>query len=412
VGYLADPVRARLGKTAVGSHWLVHQAVANPRTEWAVFAPTFRDVRKICIEGSTGILAALQPDELKPNGYLRNELKISLTNGSVIYGYTAEQPDRARGANLWGAWADELSSWEYESTWHEGLIPALRKGRHPRAVVTTTPKPTSLVRNLVARTDGSVHLTRGSTWENRDNLSSTALAELEHRYGGTRVGRQELEGELLDETEGALWRYADIDNTRIKHNEVPPLLRIVVAMDPAVTSGEDSDETGIIVAGESRDAHGYILADYSMRGTPHECMKRVVRAYKEHQANMVIGEINNGGDYIGTLLRTVDPLVPYRTVHASRGKLTRAEPVASLYEQHRMHHVGSFPELEDQMCTWTVDADFSPDHLDAMVWAVSDLRGLFTGAWSKAYGVVNCVCGHIYMSELHKKCPKCGHDVI
>lgn len=394
------------GKSAVGSNWLVHQAATHPRSEWAVFAPTFRDTRKTCIEGSTGILAALQPGELA--SYRRNELQVMLTNGSVIYGYSADQPERARGANLWGAWCDELGSWRYEQTWHEGLVPALRVGEHPRIVVTTTPRPTPLIRELVSRTDGSVHLTRGSTWENSDNLSSAALAELRRRYEGTRIGRQELEGELLEDVEGALWQRADIDTPRITRDQIPDLVRVVVAVDPAVTSGEDSDETGIIVVGEA-GGHGYVLADYSMRGTPLACMRQAVKAYHAHDADAVVGEVNNGGDYIGSLLRTVDPQIPYRTVRASRGKAVRAEPVASLYEQHRVHHVGTLPELEDQMCTWVPDIGDSPDRVDALVWAVSELKGLSAGSWVEAYAVSTCVhCDRPYLRESNPdRCPHC-----
>lgn len=394
------------GKSLTGSNWLADAALSNPHSEWGVFAPTFRDVRKTCIEGSTGILAALRPGELI--NYRRNELQINLANGAVIYGYSADQPERVRGANLWGAWCDELGSWRYENTWHEGLVPALRKGERPRIVVTTTPRPTVLIRDLVGRTDGSVYITRGSTWDNAANLSAAALGELRRRYEGTRLGRQELEGELLDDIEGALWARVDIDAARITLAQVPDLARIVVAVDPAVTSGESSDETGIVVVGEV-GGHGYVLADYSMRGTPNACMRQAVNAYHEHAADAVIGEVNNGGDYIGSLLRTVDPQVPYRTVRASRGKKVRAEPVAALYEQRRVHHVGSLPELEDQMCTWVPDIGDSPDRVDALVWGVSELRGLSAGSWAESYGVQTCTeCGKPFMLDSNPdRCPHC-----
>ncbi|MFF4403600.1 terminase large subunit domain-containing protein [Streptomyces sp. NPDC001404] len=395
------------GKSLVGSHWLVHQAAKHPGSEWAVFAPTFRDTRKTCIEGSTGILSALSDDEL--DQYRRNELQVTLTNGSVIYGYSADQPERARGANLWGAWCDELGSWRYEQTWHEGLVPALRKGQHPRIVVTTTPRPTPLVRQLVGRRDGSVHLTRGSTWENAENLSPSALAELRRRYEGTRLGRQELEGELLDDIEGALWSRDDIDAARIGSEQVPDLVRVVVAVDPAVTSGEDADETGIVVVGEDGTGHGYVLADRSLRGSPHATMRAAVQAYRDFTADCVVGEVNNGGDYIGSLLKAVDPMVPYRAVRASRGKAIRAEPVAALYEQHRVHHVGLLAHLEDQLCTWTPEGAKSPDRMDALVWGLTELKGLSMGSWADAYGVARCQhCTQSFMAELHPdRCPHC-----
>jgi phage terminase large subunit-like protein len=305
------------GKNYVGSNWLAEQAAAHAGSEWAILCPTFRDVRKTAIEGTTGILAALSDAEVA--SYHRNELRVTLTNGARIYGYSADQPERLRGANLSGAWADELGSFRYEQTWYEGLVPALRIGAHPRIIVTTTPRPTHLMRDLLGRDDGTVHVTRGSTWENTANLSGTALTELRRRYEGTRLGRQELEGELLAAIEGALWNREDIDTARVRPDGIPDLTRIVVAVDPAITSKASSDETGIVVAGEDGTGHAYVLADYSMRGTPDACMRKAVSAYREHNADRVVAEANNGGDYLEQVLRTVDNTVPYRKVMATRG---------------------------------------------------------------------------------------------
>lgn len=396
-----------LGKTWTGSNWLVAQALKHPKTEWGVFAPTFGDVRKVCIEGTSGIRAALRDGEEKQ--YRRNELQIVLSNDSVIYGYSADQPERVRGANLSGAWCDEIGSWRYYETWYEGLVPALRIGDKPRVLATTTPRPTKLLRDLMGRGDGTVHVTRGSTWENAANLSGTALAELKRRYEGTRLGRQELEGELLEDIEGALWSRSMIDEARVRQDEVPQLLRVVVGVDPAVTGSETSDETGIVVVGESLEGHAYVVADYSVKGSPDTAMRRAVAAYREHQADCLVAEVNQGGDYIGTLLRTVDPNIPYRQVRATRNKQVRAEPVAALYEQRRVHHVGVFAELEDQMVTWLPGSRQSPDRADALVWACSELRGLGTGDWHEAYGIVICEgCDHRFMGELHPHvCPRC-----
>jgi phage terminase large subunit-like protein len=399
------------GKSKVGSSWIVHEALQQPETEWAILAPTFRDVSKTCIEGTTGVLQALGEDELVK--YRRNECLIILNNGSKIFGYSADQPERIRGSNLWGAWCDELGSWRYEETWHEGLIPALRKGENPRIVVTTTPRPTMLVRNLVGRKDGSVHVTRGSTWENAANLSRTAIEELRRRYDGTRIGRQELEGELLDDIEGALWQRGDIDATRLGRDSKKDFVRVVIAIDPAVTSGEDADETGIVVCAEDNDGHGYVLADYSFQGTPNQTMQKVAWAYEHHEADCVVGEVNNGGDYIGNALRTVDPDIPYRAVRASRGKAVRAEPIAALYEQHRVHHLGSLAELEDQMCTWVPGIGSSPDRVDALVWAMTELRGLSSGSWADSYGIYTCgPCERMFplnvMGTVRTRCPYCG----
>jgi phage terminase large subunit-like protein len=267
-----------------------------------------------------------------------------------------------------------------------------------------------LVRDLYGRTDGSVHVTRGSTWENADNLSAAALAELRHRYGGTRLGRQELEGELLEDIDGALWSRKDIDATRVSLGDVPQLIRVVVAIDPAVTSGEDSDQTGIVVVGEGAGGHGYVLADLTLRGTPDACMRKAVSAYRTYEADCIVAEVNNGGDYIRSLLMTVDPQIPYHQVRATRGKRTRAEPVSALYEQHRMHHVGVFPDLEDEMCSWTPDSVLgSPDRMDSLVWAVTELRGLSVGSWRAAYGVIVCGnCNEPYLLEGKRSCPWCG----
>lgn len=397
-----------LGKTMLGSNWIVEQALKHPGSEWAVIAPTFRDVSKTCIAGSTGVLAALQPGELV--NYNRSALALTLRGGATIWGYSADQPERLRGANLWGAWCDEIGSWRYPDTWYASLMPALRIGEHPRVVATTTPRVVALIRDLMTREDGSVHVTTGSTWENAANLSTAALAELRRRYDGTRLGRQELEGELLQDIEGALWQRDDIDACRIIPDAVPELVRVVVSIDPAVTSGEDADETGIIVAGEGRDQRGYVLADLTMQGTPDACMRKAVGAYYAYQADCIIAEVNNGGDYVRDLLRTVDPLVPYRAVRASRGKMVRAEPVSALYEQHRVSHAGVFPELEDQMCTWVPDSPLgSPDRVDALVWAFSELKGISAGSWLAAYGVIHCEsCTFPYLPQDTGKCPHCG----
>jgi phage terminase large subunit-like protein len=399
------------GKTLTGANWLVGQALEQPGSRWAVLAPTYRDTRVTCIEGETGILGVVPPGESVE--YRRNYLQIHFANGSVIYGLSADQPERIRGSNLWGAWVDELGSWRYAQTWYEGLIPALRKGEHPRVVVTATPRPTGLIRDLLARDDGSVHVTRASTWENASNLAAPALAELRLRYEGTRLGRQELEGELLTDVPGALWQRDQIEADRVRPQDVPEMVRVVVSVDPAVTDGETSAETGIIVGGVARDGHGYVLADYTLRGTPQRAMRKIADAYHEFSADRVVAEVNNGGDYIGTLLHTVDENIPYRAVRATRGKHTRAEPISALYEQHRIHHVGSLPQLEDQLCSWLPTDPESPDRLDANVWLWTELRDMIYSGYSQAYGVVKCgKCPRSYLAMANGKprdrCPHCG----
>ncbi len=241
-------------------------------------------------------------------------------------------------------------------------------------VVTTTPRPIPLLRELIGRDDGSVVVTRGATFDNEANLSSAALAELRRRWEGSRLGRQELMGELIDDVAGALWKRAMIEPYRVKSIDRDQLVRIVVAVDPAVTFGESSDETGIIVAAVGRDGQGYILDDLTCRLPPDGWARQVARAYEKWKADRIVAESNNGGALLETVLRTVDPSLPITLVHATQGKLTRAEPISALYEQGKVHHVGGFPELEDQLCTWEKGSTDSPDRLDALVWALTELK--------------------------------------
>jgi phage terminase large subunit-like protein len=257
------------------------------------------------------------------------------------------------------------------------LMFGLRLGPDPRVVVTTTPKPIKIIRELIA--DPTTVITRGSTYDNRANLAPAFMAQIIKKYEGTRLGRQELNAEVLDDVPGALWSRERIDETRwAAHQNVPELIRVVVAIDPAASHGEEADETGIIVAGKDRNGHGYILADRSGRYPPTEWARIAVSLYGAHAADRIVAERNNGGDMVEATIRMVDPNVPITTVWATRGKVVRAEPAAVLYEQKRIHHVGSFPTLEDQMCGFTSDFDratagFSPDRVDALVWALTDL---------------------------------------
>jgi predicted phage terminase large subunit-like protein len=257
------------------------------------------------------------------------------------------------------------------------LMFGLRLGPDPRVVVTTTPKPIKIIRELIA--DPTTVITRGSTYDNRANLAPAFLQQIVRKYEGTRLGRQELNAEILDDVPGALWSRALIEETRWPvHRNIPDLVRIVVAIDPAMSSGEDADETGIIVAGKDVDGHGYVLADLSGRYPPTEWAKAAIAAYKEHRADRIVAEVNNGGEMVEATLRVLDPNVSYTAVRASRGKVTRAEPIAALYEQDRIHHLGAFAQLEDQMCGFSSDFDrqtagYSPDRVDALVWAFTEL---------------------------------------
>ena len=247
----------------------------------------------------------------------------------------------------------------------------LRLGENPQCVITTTPKPTKIIKDLITRED--VAVTSGNTFENADNLADTALTMLKERYEGTTLGRQELYAEVIEEIDGALWNSRMIEETRINEDEERDLKSIVVAIDPAVTANEQSDETGIIVVGKDYNERYYVLEDVSGRFTPDKWARKAIDCYYEWSADRIVAEVNNGGDLVERLLRSIDHNIPYKSVRATRGKLTRAEPVSALYEQKRVHHVGYFSELESQMCSYTGETKPSPDRLDALVWGISEL---------------------------------------
>ena len=390
------------GKTRTGSEWLAQQVLSQPYapdgtpTEWAIIAETFSDTRIMCIEGPSGMLRVLERLGLTQDvdfTYNKSLWQINFKQGQRIHMFGADNPDAGRGFNLAGVWADEVAKWRYPyETWFEGIAPALRIGKHPKACITTTPKPIQILREWVARTDGSVYVTRGSTFDNATNLSGAALVELQARYNGTRVGRQELYGELLEDVEGALWTRGVIDRNRV--TVAPPMSRVTVSIDPAVTNTQASDETGIIVCGSDTQGHGYVLADYSFKGSPLEWATKAVEIFDKHKADSILIEVNQGGDMVGAVLKQVRLGLPIREVRAHVGKKLRAEPVAAMYEQGRIHHVGSFDTLEDQMTTWTPDVPNSPDRLDAMVQAFADLLG--------TSNLTN------YLNALANFCPACG----
>lgn len=359
-----------MGKTWAGARWLAEQAQATPG-DYAVIGRSEQDTRETCVEGGSGLLGALglRRDSRE---YRRGTGEIRLANGSTIYSYSAESPQSTRGPNLSGLWCDELAAWRFlAETWQETVLPAVRIG-DPQIVVTTTPRPVPLLRELVSRDDGSVVITRGSTFENADHLSARALAEF-RRFEGTRIGRQELLGELLDDVEGALWKRELIEPHRVASIARERLTRIVVAVDPAVTSGAKSDDTGIVVAGIDNDGQGYVLEDASCRLPPDGWAQAVAEAYHRWEAHRIVAEVNQGGQLVESVLRTVDASLPITLVHASHGKSIRAEPIAALYEQAKVSHVGAFPELEDELCTWIPGQRASPDRLDALVWAFTEL---------------------------------------
>ena len=361
------------GKTRTGAMDTVLYALRNPEVQVAVVTPTFGDIRRVAFGGVSGILANIPEGCLmagRGRGHNSSNSEITLYNGSKIMGFSATEPDRLRGPQFHRAWCDELAAWQYPETFDQ-LMFGLRLGTNPQCVITTTPKPTPLIKSLFDRKNTVV--TTGNTFENSANLAATALAQMEEKYGGTRLGRQELYAEILEDIEGALWSQNMIDAERINLESLPDLKNILIAVDPAVTSHENSDETGIVVVGKDHNNQYYVLEDLSGRYSPDAWGKVAIRAYYEHGADRIVAEVNNGGDLVERLLRTIDSQVSYRSVRASRGKIARAEPVAALYEQKRVHHIKVFSELESQMCTYTGQVKPSPDRLDALVWGLSEL---------------------------------------
>lgn len=372
------------GKTRTGAEWVRLQVESGARKRLALVARTSADIRDVIIEGQSGILATARPDFL-PH-YEPSKRRVTWPNGAIATTYSADEPDLLRGPEHDGAYVDELASWRYlDETW-QNLLLGLRLGDNPQVVVTTTPRPLPLLKKLVA--DPLTAVTRGSTYENLLNLAPTFKKTVLERYEGTRLGRQEIGGEILEDTPGALWNMEMIEKTRINNNEQVQkpvdFVRVVVAIDPAVTAGEDSDDTGIVVVGKGRDGRGYVISDLTCHESPLGWANVALRAYDKYSADRIVAEVNNGGDMVETTIRTVRANVPYSKVHASRGKTKRAEPISSLYEQGKISHIGQFPQLEDQMCTYVPDDNTqkSPDRLDALVWGMTELFGRgFVDAW-------------------------------
>lgn len=371
------------GKTRMGSEWIRKLAHDFPGCRIALVAETAADARDVMIKGDSGLLSVdptLDDDCWSPTNRC-----LSWPNGSRAFTYNGTTPDQLRGPQHHFAWVDELAKFEYMQEAWDQLQFGLRLGVHPQCLVTTTPRPLPLIKKLVADPDTVV--TRGATLDNQANLAKNTIKQLYDRYGGTRLGRQELEGEVLEDIPGALWRREDIDSGRL--NSAPDdLERVIVAVDPAASSEERSDENGIVVVGLARDkdgyARGYVLEDASIRGTPEEWSRRAVQMYRKWEADRIVAEKNNGGEMVETVIRTTDRSVPVKLVHATRGKVVRAEPISALYEQHRVHHVGQFDELEDQMCLFSIDnvrnsSTGSPDRVDALVWGLTEIFDKIAG---------------------------------
>lgn len=373
------------GKTRVGAQWIKSKAEAHPGCRIALVAETAADARDVMIKGDSGLLS-IDPN-LTEDSWSPTNRCLTWPNGSKAWCYNATEPDQLRGPQHHFAWVDELAKFRYiQQTWDQ-LMFGLRLGMNPKALVTTTPQPKKLIRELVAKEGNGVFVTRGATIDNKDNLAPSTVQNLYERYENTRFGRQELLGEILEDVPGALWNMDMIDNSRLK--EAPEdLERVIISVDPAASSEEGSDENGIVAVGLARDsdgyARGYVLADRSLRGTPEEWASTAVKLYREFSADRIVAEKNNGGEMVSSVIRAVDRSIPVTLVHASRGKYVRAEPISALYEQGRIHHVGRYDKLEDQMCQFSVDNlrdanTGSPDRVDALVWGLSELFNKITG---------------------------------
>lgn len=377
------------GKTRTGAEWIWERAFMHPGSRWAIVAPTQADARKTCFEGESGLLARCPPSLVA--SYNRQELCLTLINGSQIFGYSAQEPDRLRGPQHHGAWCDELASWQYLDDTLDNLLMGMRLGTTPRMIVTTTPRPIKRLKEMII--DKTTRVDRVSTYANRQHLPPHFLQIILKRYEGTRLGRQELMAEIIDDVPGALWTRLTLEQHRVLPNKetgkvhLPDMEELVIAVDPSVTSTQDSDETGIVVCGRGTDKRGYVLADESMVGTPAQWAERAITLYDTLKAGKIVYEANQGGDMVAHTLRSVaaamkvdkkrdTDFVALEAVWASRGKVTRAEPVSSLYEQGRVSHVGMHAKLEDQMCEFTSDFDrkkigYSPDRVDALVWGLT-----------------------------------------
>ncbi|MGO9206359.1 MAG: DNA-packaging protein, partial [Candidatus Limnocylindrales bacterium] len=389
------------GKTRTGAETIVGWVREGSARRIAVVAATLADVRDLSMRVLREVAGA-EVEYLESKHFL-----VRWPNGAEAMGFSAEDPDSLRGYQFTAAWCDELAAWHRPEAWDQLQFGLRDPGA--RQIVTTTPRPVRLVRELLA--DPTTVVTRGRTVDNAANLDAATLRFLWGRYGGTRQGRQELDSEVLDDIPGALWTRDRLDALRVA--AAPELVRIVVAIDPAVTSSEDADETGIVVAGKGADGQGYLLADLSGRYSPDGWARCAVGAYRTWQADRIVGEANQGGDMVEATLRTVDPAVSYKAVHATRDKHTRAEPVAALYEQGRIHHVGAFPALEDQLCAALPEGGGGPDdRLDALVWALTELGLTLVewDIWTEAFArdLWPCHgCGQLFGWDPRRPCPRC-----
>lgn len=355
------------GKTRTAAEWVRRRIDTYGR--WALVARTAGDVRDVMIEGESGLLSVFPPSQ-RPD-WQPSRRRLTFHNGAIATTFSAEEPDQLRGPQHEAAWGDEVATWPYVEAW-DNLQFGLRLGVHPRQVVTTTPKPLRILRELIAAKDLDVVLTRGTTYENKLNLAEAFFRKIIRKYEGTTLGRQELKGELLDDIPGALWKRALLDEHRRRDDQTPDMQRIVVGVDAATTHGEESDQTGMAVVGRGTDGEFYVFEIEGYRMSPLGWGKRSIMFLDDYEADRIVAESNQGGEMVESNIRTVRANAPVKLIHAKRGKVIRAEPVAALYEQGRVHHVGTFEDAEDQMCAFPVATELD-DMVDALVHAITEL---------------------------------------
>jgi len=358
------------GKTRSGAEWVQEVVSTGRYGHIALVADDAADARDIMVDGESGILN-IAPPWFKPK-YEPSKKRLTWPNGAKALIFSADDPESLRGPQHDAAWLDELCKWRYQQEAYDQLQFGLRLGKRPLQCITTTPKPTKLLKSIIKRK--STRITRGSTYDNLMNMAPTFREAIVGKYEGTRLGRQELFAEILDDNPNALFNQALIDQYR---HPVPDLARIVVAVDPPVSSHEKSDECGIVSAGCTDKKQYYVLGDHSVQGkSPEGWAQQAIKAYYNFQADAIVAEVNQGGDMVQSVINSIDSSIRVIKVHATRGKTKRAEPVAGLYEQGKVHHVGTLSVLEDQMCDWDPslgDHQDSPDRMDAVVWGITNL---------------------------------------
>ncbi len=385
------------GKTRAGAEW-VRARVEEGCRRIAIVGANANDARYVMVEGESGLLSVASP-WLRAK-YEPSKRLITWPNGAIATLFSAEEPDMLRGPQHDTAWCDELAKWTHlEAAW-DNLQLGLRIGQRPQQMVTTTPRALPVLKSLMQRSDSVI--TRSTSYDNRDNLAPAFFAHVISRYDGTRFGRQEIDAEILDEIQGALWTRAMIDEALLSRNApVPKMVRVVVGVDPSGTRGQDGrDSVGIVVAGKAIDGRCYVMDDWTCSLSPAGWGRRVAEAVAQHQADCVVAEENFGGAMVESVLLAAQVGTRIKMVHASHGKIARAEPISALYEQGRVGHASAFMALEDQFCAFTVDGYLgkgSPDRADAAIWALTELMlsGVNEEGWLKLAAEVNAAKGKL-----------------